>query len=157
MTPKMTKKRLSLKKGVWLLLYSPNQNFLGHAVFARCQVSMRTVQTQNFVKILRAVFEIWTKNIKNAPKMGFFPICDPPRFFFKNRALSLLYPYGALTSCKKLEKSLERSLRYLKTDGLRTTTTDYGRTWVITQDPSRVNPGSKTRNSIQTIKTCCKK
>ena len=22
------------KKGVWLLLYSPNQNFLGHAVFA---------------------------------------------------------------------------------------------------------------------------
>jgi len=55
-------------------------------------------------------------------KWGFSPICDPPRFFFKNRALSLLYPYGALTSCKKLEKSLERSLRYLKTDyGLRTT------------------------------------
>ena len=53
-------------------------------------------------------------------KWGFSPICDPPRFFFKNRALSLLYPYGALTSCKKLEKSLERSLRYLKTD--------YGRT-----------------------------
>ena len=72
---------------------------------------------QNFIKVVRAISEIWTKNIKNAPKMGFFPICDPPRFFFKNRALSLLYPYGALTSCKKLEKSLERSLRYLKTDG----------------------------------------
>ena len=48
--------------------------------------------------------------------MVFSPICDPPRFFFKNRALSLLYPYGALISCKKLEKTNERSLRYLKTD-----------------------------------------
>ena len=56
------------------------------------------------------------KNIKNAPKMGVSPICDHPKdFFFKNRALSLLYPYGALTSCKKLEKSNERALRYLKT------------------------------------------
>ena len=43
-------------------------------------------------------------------------ICDLLRFFFKNRAPSLLYPYGALTSCKKLEKNNERSLRYLKTD-----------------------------------------
>ena len=34
----------------------------------------------------------------------------------KNRALSLLYPYGALTSCKKLEQINEWSLRYLKTD-----------------------------------------
>ena len=49
-------------------------------------------------------------------KWGFSPICDPPRFFFKNRALSLLYPYGALTSCKKVEKNNERYLRYLKTD-----------------------------------------
>ena len=62
-------------------------------------------------------------------KWGFSPICDPPRFFFKNRALSLLYPYGALTSCKKLEKSLERSLRYLKTDhGPRTNRLTDGRT-----------------------------
>ena len=51
------------------------------------------------------------------PKWGFSPIRDPQRFFFKNRALSLLYPYGALTSSKKLEKTLERSPRYLKTDG----------------------------------------
>ena len=53
---------------------------------------------------------------KMPPKWGFSPICDPQDFFFENRALSLLYPYGTLTSCKKLEKSLERSLRYLKTD-----------------------------------------
>ena len=47
-------------------------------------------------------------------RWGVYPICDP-QDFLKNRALSLLYPYGALTSSKKLEKSLERSLRYLKT------------------------------------------
>ena len=40
----------------------------------------------------------------------------PQDFFLKNRALSLVYPYGALTSCKKLEKANGRSLRYLKTD-----------------------------------------
>ena len=49
--------------------------------------------------------------------MGVFPHLWPPKIFLKNRALSLLYPYGALTSSKKLEKTIERSLRYLKTDG----------------------------------------
>ena len=86
----------------------------------------------NFIEIVGAVFfEIWTKNIKNAPKMGVFPhFCDPPRFFFKNRALSLLYPYGALTLCKKLEKNNEQSLRYLKIDGRTETYTDT--VWAIT-------------------------
>ena len=65
---------------------------------------------------------------KNAPKMGVSPICDPPRFFFKNRALSLLYLYGALTSCKKLEKTNERSLEYSKTD-------THTRTRANTNDP----------------------
>ena len=65
---------------------------------------------------------------------GFSPICDPPRFFFKNRALSLLCPYGALTSCKKLEKTNEQSLRYLKTDGRTDTHTDRPTTEVI-KDP----------------------
>ena len=50
---------------------------------------------------------------------------------FINLALSLVYPYGALTSRKKLEKTNERSPRYLKTD--------YGptdqRTRAITKDP----------------------
>ena len=96
---------------------------------------------QNYIKIVRAVLEIWTKNIKMPPKWGFSPICDPPRFFFKNRALSLLYPYGALTSGKKLEKSLEQSLRYFKTERPRTDqqTTDMG-DYI---GPSRVNPWSK--------------
>ena len=56
------------------------------------------------------------KTSKIPQNWGFSPICDPPRFFFKNRALSLLYPYGALTSCKKLEKTNEQFPRYLKTD-----------------------------------------
>ena len=79
---------------------------------------------QNYIKIVRAVFEIWTKNIKNAPKRGVFPHCDPRVFFFKNWALSLLNPYGALTSCKKLEKTNEQFPRYLKTDGLTNGPTD---------------------------------
>ena len=54
------------------------------------------------------------KKYKNAPKMWAFPHSWPPRFFFKIRALSLLYHYGALTSCKRLEKTNKRSLR--KTD-----------------------------------------
>ena len=40
------------------------------------------------------------KNLQNAPKLSFSPICDLLRFDFKNQALSLLYPYDGLTSCK---------------------------------------------------------
>ena len=74
------------------------------------------------------------KTSKMPLKWGFSPICDLPRFFFKNRALSLLYPYGALTSCKKLEKTNEHSLRYLKTDTRTHTHTDT-LTRAITKDP----------------------
>ena len=55
------------------------------------------------------------KKSKMTQKWWFSSICDTPRFFFKNLALSLLYPYGALTSCKKLEKTNEQSPKYLKT------------------------------------------
>ena len=68
-------------------------------------------------------------------KWGFSPICDPPRFFFKNRALSLLYPYGALTSRKKLEKTNERSLRHSKADGRTTDQRTDQQTRAITKDP----------------------
>ena len=40
----------------------------------------------------------------------------PHRYRQDDRALSLLYHYGALTSCKKLEKTNEWSPRYSKTD-----------------------------------------
>ena len=67
----------------------------------------------------------------------------PPRFFFKNRALSLLYPYGT-TSCKKLEKNNERSQRYLKTDQQTDgPQTKDGQTRVITKDPLGRTQGPK--------------
>ena len=43
-----------------------------------------------------------------SPKWEFSPFVTPQDFFFKNRTLSLLYPYGALTSCKKLEKLITK-------------------------------------------------
>ena len=67
--------------------------------------------------------------------MGFSLLYDPRYFFFKNRALSLLYPYGSLTSCNKLEKTNERFLRYLKTDQW---TDGQGR---LLRTPRTSNPG----------------
>ena len=46
---------------------------------------------------------------------GFRQVGDPQDFFSKI-VLSLLYPYGAQTSCKILEKTNEQFPRYLKTD-----------------------------------------
>ena len=42
------------------------------------------------------------------PQNGGFPPFVTPNIFFKNRALSLLYPYGARTSCEKSEKNNEQ-------------------------------------------------
>ena len=56
-----------------------------------------------------------------------------------------MYPYGALNSCRKLEKSNELSLRYLKTNPHKDTYMDT-QTRVITKEgPLLVNPGSKIR------------
>ena len=73
-----------------------------------------------------------------------------PQTFFKNRALSLLYPYDALTSRKKLEKNNGQSLRYLKTDG-RTDGRTNGRTDQRTDGQGRLlrtllgKPGNMTK------------
>ena len=40
------------------------------------------------------------KKHQKYPKNVFFPHLRPPIFFFKNRVLSILYPYGALTFFK---------------------------------------------------------
>ena len=74
---------------------------------------------KKFQKILMTGCRDSIKHQK-CPKMGFSPNLWPPRFFFKNRALSLLYHHGALTSCKKLEKTNEQSLRYSKMEGAQT-------------------------------------
>ena len=55
------------------------------------------------------------KTSKMHQKWGFNPFVTP-KIIFKNRALPLVYPYGALTSCQKLEKTNGQSRRYLKTD-----------------------------------------
>ena len=91
------------------------------------------------------------KTSKIPPNWVFSPICDPPRFFFKNRALSLLYPYGALTTCKKLEKINGRSLRYSKTDGKTHGRTTDGQKW-LHRTPSD-KPGSKmvVKNKYRTV------
>ena len=59
------------------------------------------------------------KKLTKSPKNGVFPpFVTPKIFFFKNLTLTLLYPYGSLTSCKKLEKNNGQFLRYLKMDRL---------------------------------------
>ena len=62
-------------------------------------------------------------------KWGFPPFVTP-QSFFKNLALSLSYPYDALTSFKELEKTNKRSPRYLKTN-----TRTHTWTRAITKDP----------------------
>ena len=49
--------------------------------------------------------KVMGNKILKYPKIGFSQLCDP-QVFFKNRALSLLNPYGAL-SALKLEKLID--------------------------------------------------
>ena len=74
------------------------------------------ISTKSFEPFLR----YGQKTSKMNQKWGFSPVCDPQRFFFKNQALSLLYPYGALTSCKTLEKTNGQSLKIFKDKPQRT-------------------------------------
>ena len=73
------------------------------------------------------------KKYKECPQILGFPFVAQ-KSSFKNQALLLLYPYGALTSCKKLEKTNEQSLKYQKTDQRTDHRTDHGRTGAITKD-----------------------
>ena len=77
---------------------------------------MRTVKTQNFVKILRAVFEIWTKNIKNAPKMGVFPHLRPPKIFFQKSGSVTFVPLWCTNFMQKIRKIL-RAVSEIFKDG----------------------------------------
>ena len=70
------------------------------------------------------------------PQEWVFPQFVTPKIYFENRALSLLYPYGTLNSCKKLEKTNKRSEIF--EDGLTDHgQTDHGWTGAITKDPLR--------------------
>ena len=57
------------------------------------------------------------KNYKKSPKWQFSPICDPQNLF-KILALSFLYPYGALNSCKISEnfRVLSEIFKDIKTE-----------------------------------------
>ena len=82
-------------------------------------------------------------NIKNAPKLGFSPFVTPKIFFQKSGSVTFVSLWY-LTSCKKIEKTNELSLRYSKTDHWPQTTdrplTD--RQGRLLRTP-RINPWSK--------------
>ena len=59
--------------------------------------------SMKFQELLMTGCRDMDKKHQQYPQNGVFPQFVTP--FFKNRALSLLYPYGAVTSCKKLEKT----------------------------------------------------
>ena len=66
---------------------------------------------QNFINIVRAVFEILAKNIKNTPKLGFFPICDPQDFIQKSGSVTFVLLWCP-NFMQKLDKTNGRPLRY---------------------------------------------
>ena len=53
-----------------------------------------------FQKLLMTGCRDIDKKDQKCPRNGFFPHLPPPRYFFKNLALSLLYPHSDPTSCK---------------------------------------------------------
>ena len=73
------------------------------------------VDFMNFQNILMTRCKDTCKKLQKYPQNEFSLICDP-QGFFQNWDLSLLYPYGALTSCKKLANINGWYLRYLNTD-----------------------------------------
>ena len=78
----------------------------------------------------------------------FSPFFGRTRFFLENWAPSLFSTHGPLTSCQKLEKSLERLLRSCVTDGR----TD-GRTCMNSQDLASGGPiGNVTSINLVIIK-----
>ena len=105
---------------------------------------------QNFVKILRAVFEIWTKNIKNAPKMGVFPHLRPPKIFFQKSGSVTFVPIWCTNFMQKIRKILRAVSEIFKdgqTNGLTDGLTDMG-DYI---GPPRVNPGSKINQKPPSI------
>ena len=88
--------------------YLENGHFLDVRFFANVFVSISSTFWPKMNKIVRAVFE---KKSKNRHFDHIFEIYGWTRIFLKNRALSLLSLYQYLTSCQKLERSLEPFLR----------------------------------------------
>ena len=56
------------------------------------------------------------KNLRKCPHTGVFPLWSPYNIF-QDQALSLWYPYGTQTSCKKLVKIMSRMKIMISKDG----------------------------------------
>ena len=98
--------------------------------------NVELIMYMKFQRLLITGCRDMDKNIKNAWKMGIFPL------FCKNRALSLLYPYSALTSCKKLEKTNEQSNEQIFKDGPMDRPRTDGQGW-FTREPLQRTWGPK--------------
>ena len=98
-TPNMPKKWLSLKnKGlVPTILPEPDIPFLQ----ACRNVELITLLHMKFQDILMTGCKIKNKKLQKCSQNGFSPPFVTPKIVLKNLILPLLYPYGALTSCKK--------------------------------------------------------
>ena len=71
------------------------------------------------------------KKHEKCPQNVYFPQFVTPKIFFKNRALSLLFDYEALSSCKKLQNYKKWTVSEISKDGLTEGLKD-GRTGAIT-------------------------
>ena len=64
-----------------------------------------------FQKLLMTGCRDMDKKIKNTPKMGFFPICDPPIFFFQKLDSITFVPLWCPNFMQKIRKKTMSGLR----------------------------------------------
>ena len=109
----MPKNDISLR--VWSPLHSQNQIFLSMPF----SLVFKLIMYMKFQNILMTGYRDMDKNIKNAPKMGYFQHCDLPRVFFQKSDSVTFVPILWCTNfTQKLEKTNIRSPRYFgRTNG----------------------------------------
>ena len=78
--------------------------------------NVELITCMKFQKLLMTGCRDMDKKHQKCPENGGFPPFLTPQVFFQKSGSVTLYPYGTLTSCKKIEKTNELSLRYLNID-----------------------------------------
>ena len=105
----MLKKRESLKNRGLVPTIQPEPDFSWTCGFRYMLDNVEVIRYMKFQKLLMTgCRDMDKKRQKIPPKWGFSSIFDPPRFFFKNRALSLLYPY---VWCPNFMQKIRKILR----------------------------------------------
>ena len=104
-----SQKTISVKKGYGHYFTARTRFFLDMRFSQGVRYQRGLFQRKISSKLLEPFLRYWQKTSKMPQRWG-FPHLWHPRFFFKNHALSLLYPYGALTSCKKIRKTVRAVL-----------------------------------------------